>query len=87
MKDQPEKKKPRLDPDLESDVIGADAADATSGVPESAEEWAAEQPLTDEPTRPLDAGEPSPYQPAAATPEAEDSQEPAPAESRAPKKS
>jgi len=57
------------DPDQESDVIGADAADATSGMPESAEEWAIRQPLVDAPTRPLDAGEPSPHQPAAATPE------------------
>jgi hypothetical protein len=34
------------------------------------EEWAAQQPLEDTPTYPLDAGDPSPLQPAAGSPDA-----------------
>ncbi len=54
-------------------IIGSDAADNTSGEPESPEEWAAEQPLEDQPTYALEPGDPSMYQPAAATPNFEKS--------------
>ncbi len=67
-----DKQHPKVDLEEAPDVIGADAADQATGSPETPEEWAEEQPLEDEPTRPLDAGEPSPFQPAAATPDAED---------------
>jgi hypothetical protein len=53
----------------ESNSIGAPAGDATSGVSETPEEWAARQPLEDLPTFPLDAGDPSPMQPAAGSPD------------------
>lgn len=60
----------------ESNSIGAPAGDATSGVPETPEEWAERQPLLeDEPTFPLDAGDPSPLQPAAGSPDADDEDE------------
>ena len=53
----------------ESNSIGADAGDATSGVPESPDEWAEDQPLVDTTTGPLDAGDPTPLQPAAGSPD------------------
>ncbi len=55
----------------ESNSIGAPAGDATSGSPETPEEWAASQPVEDVPTFPLDAGDPSPMQPAAGSPNKE----------------
>ncbi len=72
---QTEKQQPKVDLEEAPDIIGADAADQTTGSPETPEEWVEEQPLRDEPTRPLDAGEPSPFQPAAATPETEEEPE------------
>ncbi len=71
-----EERQPKFDLSEAADIIGADAADQTSGTPETPEEWIEEQPLVDEPTRPLDAGEPSPFEPGAATPAAEESPEP-----------
>ena len=58
----------------ESNSIGAPAGDATSGSPETPEEWAANQPVEDTPTFPLDAGDPSPMQPAAGSPDTEESE-------------
>jgi len=66
----PEKRRQLPDYVEESNSIGAPAGDATSGVPETPEEWAASQPLEDAPTFPLDAGDPSPLQPAAGSPDA-----------------
>jgi len=66
----PEKRRQLPDYVEESNSIGAPAGDATSGVPETPEEWAASQLLEDAPTFPLDAGDPSPLQPAAGSPDA-----------------
>lgn len=72
-KDTKEEKKKKPLPDMveESNSIGADAGDATSGTPKTPSEWAEEQPLEDGPTYPLDAGDPTPFQRAAGTPHSE----------------
>jgi hypothetical protein len=59
----------------ESNSIGADAGDATSGSPETPADWAKKQPVDPEPTYPLDAGDPTPFQPGAGTPGNEGSEE------------
>lgn len=70
-KEEKKKRKPLPDMVEESNSIGADAGDATSGVPMTPSEWAEEQSLEDGPTYPLDAGDPTPYQRAAGTPHTE----------------
>jgi hypothetical protein len=81
-----ERAKNRKLPDVveESNSIGADAGDATSGVPKSPEDWAEEQPVEEAPTYPLDAGDPSPVQPVAGSPDAERSSQPPPGKRKAP---
>lgn len=59
----------------ESNVIGAHAGDATSGVPRNPDDWAEEQPIEDTATVALDAGDPSPLQPAAGSPDADSEKE------------
>ena len=71
MADKNRDKHTRLPDDVEeTNVIGVDAGDATSGVPETPEEWAEEQPLEDTPTTALEPGDPTPLQPAAGSPDA-----------------
>ncbi len=55
----------------ESNSIGADAGDATSGSEENPDDWAEEQGVIDTTTGPLDAGDPSPLQPAAGSPDSD----------------
>jgi hypothetical protein len=52
----------------ESNSIGIEAGDATSGIARSPREWAEEQGIEDSPTFPLEPGDPSPMQPAAGSP-------------------
>ncbi len=59
----------------ESNSIGADAGDATSGSPENPDDWAEEKPIEDTTTGPLDPGDPSPLQPAAGSPDADAEEE------------
>lgn len=55
----------------ESNSIGGDAGDATSGTPENPDEWAEDQPIQDTTTGPLEPGDPSPLQPAAGSPDSD----------------
>jgi hypothetical protein len=67
------RKKPESEHNVVKDesVIGSNAADDTSGEPESPEEWAESQPLVDAPTYALEPGDPTIHQPAAASPSVE----------------
>ena len=56
----------------ESNSIGVRAGDATSGVSKTPQEWAEQQGIDDEPTFALEPGDPSPLQPAASSPHADD---------------